>query len=75
MSTCTGLDALFFEGLERVNAGWFATLLIHNAGYTKQTAHSGALTLIQRLGSALNLNKQSQYPRCASYCVSSNRLY
>ena len=33
-----------------------ATHLIHKAGYTKQTAHTGAVTLIQRFGSALNLN-------------------
>jgi hypothetical protein len=33
-----------------------ATHLIHKAGYTKATAHPGAVTLIQRFGSALNLN-------------------
>ena len=33
-----------------------ATHLIHQAGYTKQTAHTSAVTLIQRFGSALNLN-------------------
>jgi len=33
-----------------------ATHLTHKAGYTKSTAHSGAVTLIQRFGSALNLN-------------------
>jgi hypothetical protein len=33
-----------------------ATHLIHKAGYTKQTAHTGAVTLIQCFGSALNLN-------------------
>jgi hypothetical protein len=33
-----------------------ATHLIRKAGYTKTTAHTGAVTLIQRFGSALNLN-------------------
>ncbi len=33
-----------------------ATYLTHKAGYTKSTAHAGAVTLIQRFGSALNLN-------------------
>ena len=33
-----------------------ATHLTHKAGYTKATAHPGAVTLIQRFGSALNLN-------------------
>jgi len=33
-----------------------ATHLIHQAGYTKATARTGAVTLIQRFGSALNLN-------------------
>ncbi len=33
-----------------------ATHLIKKAGYTKTTAHTGAVTLIQRFGSALNLN-------------------
>ncbi len=28
----------------------------HQAGYTNATAHTGAVTLIQRFGSALNLN-------------------
>ena len=36
-----------------------ATHLIHKAGYTRKTAHTGAVTLIQCFGSALNLNKQS----------------
>jgi len=44
-----------------------ATHLTHKAGYTNTRAHTGAVTLIQRFGSALNLNKQSYYPRCASY--------
>ena len=33
-----------------------ATHLTRKAGYTKMTAHTGAVTLIQRFGSALNLN-------------------
>jgi len=33
-----------------------ATHLTHKAGYEKSTAHTGAVTLIQRFGSALNLN-------------------
>lgn len=33
-----------------------ATHLVKKAGLTKSTAHSGAVTLIQRFGSALNLN-------------------
>ena len=33
-----------------------ATHLTHKAGYTNATAHTGAVTLIQRFGSALNLN-------------------
>ena len=33
-----------------------ATYLIKQAGYTQQTARTGAVTLIQRFGSALNLN-------------------
>jgi len=33
-----------------------ATYLIRQAGFTHKTAHSGAVTLIQRFGSALNLN-------------------
>ena len=33
-----------------------ATHLIKKAGYTRTTAHTGAVTWIQRLGSALNLN-------------------
>ena len=32
-----------------------ATHLIHKAGYTRKTAHTGAVTLIQCFGSALNL--------------------
>ena len=33
-----------------------ATHLIHKAGYTRKTAHTGAVTLIQCFGRALNLN-------------------
>ena len=33
-----------------------ATHLAHKTGYTNATAHTGAVTLIQRFGSALNLN-------------------
>ena len=33
-----------------------ATHLIHKAGYKKHDAHTGAVTLIQRFGGALNLN-------------------
>ena len=36
-----------------------ATHLIKKAGFTKKTGHTGAVTLIQRFGSALNLNKQT----------------
>ena len=33
-----------------------STHLIKQAGYTRATAHTGSVTLIQRFGSALNLN-------------------
>ena len=33
-----------------------STHITKKAGYTKTTAHTGAVTLIQRFGSALNLN-------------------
>ena len=33
-----------------------ATYLIHKVGYTRKTAHTGAVTLVQCFGSALNLN-------------------
>ena len=33
-----------------------ATRLIKKAGFTTKTGHTGAVTLIQRFGSALNLN-------------------
>lgn len=36
-----------------------ATQLIHKAGYTRNSADTGAVTLIQCFGSALNLKKQS----------------
>ena len=36
-----------------------ATHLTHKAGFTKPSAQTGAVTLIQRFGSALNLYKQA----------------
>jgi hypothetical protein len=36
--------------------GTIATHLAHKAGFTKPMAQTGAVTLIQRFGSALNLN-------------------
>ncbi len=36
-----------------------ATHLIKKAGFSRMTAQTGAVTLIQRFGSALNLNKQT----------------
>ena len=36
-----------------------AAYLVHKAGFTRKTARTGAVTLIQRFGSALNLNKQT----------------
>jgi hypothetical protein len=33
-----------------------STHLVKKAGYSKKTARTGAVTLIQRFGSALNLN-------------------
>ena len=33
-----------------------ATHLVHAAGHMHETAHTGAITFIQRFGSALNLN-------------------
>ena len=33
-----------------------ATYITHQAGFAKSSAHTGAVTLIQRFGSALNLN-------------------
>ena len=45
-----------------------STFLIRRAGLCVGVgARTGAVTLIQRFGSALNLEKQSQYPRCASH--------
>ena len=45
-----------------------STFLIRRAGLRVGAgARTGAVTLIQRFGSALNLEKQSQYPRCASH--------
>jgi hypothetical protein len=40
--------------------------LLDQAGLKADEADSGAVTLIQRFGSAANLMKQPQYPRCAS---------
>ena len=36
-----------------------ATHLIKKAGFSRKTAQAGAVTLIQRFGSALNLKKQT----------------
>ena len=45
-----------------------STFLVRRAGLRSGAgARTGAVTLIQRFGSALNLEKQSQYPRCASH--------
>ena len=43
-----------------------ARFLLDQAGLKAEQADSGAVTLIQRFGSAANLMKQPQYPRCAS---------
>ena len=52
-----------------------STFLIRRAGLCVGAgARTGAVTFIQRFGSALSLEKQSQYPRCASHCLASNRL-
>jgi len=46
-----------------------ATHLTHKAGHKKSTAHTGAVTLIQRFGSALNLNNHFHGARpCAPPC-------
>ena len=37
-----------------------ATHLARKSGYTKATAHTGAVTLIQRIGSALGLEGERQ---------------
>ena len=45
-----------------------STFLIRRAGLRVGAgARTGAVILIQRFGSALNLEKQSQYPRYASH--------
>ena len=45
-----------------------STFLVRHAGLRVGAgARTGAITLIQRFTSALNLEKQSQYPRCASH--------
>ena len=41
--------------------------LLGQAGLKADEADSGAVTLIQRFGSAANLMVQPQYPRCASH--------
>jgi hypothetical protein len=43
-----------------------ATHLVKKAGYSKKTARTGAVTLIQRFGSALNL-KRGEKPVCSRY--------
>ena len=40
--------------------------LLDGAELTAGEGHGGAVTLIQRFGSAANLMVQPQYPRCAS---------
>jgi len=40
--------------------------LLDQTGFKAFEADSGGVTLIQRFGSAANLMKQPQYPRCAS---------
>jgi hypothetical protein len=43
-----------------------ATHLTHKAGYTKSTAHTGAVTLVQRFGGSLNLNSlRADYALCS----------
>jgi hypothetical protein len=47
----------------------YRVIAIHlagKAGFSAKRAHTGAVTLIQRFGGALNLMKQPQYLRCAS---------
>ena len=41
-----------------------ATHQLHKAGYTRRTASTGVVTLIQRFGSALNLNIQRTINQC-----------
>jgi len=36
-----------------------ATHIIHKAGFSNSSAHTAPVTLIQRFGSALNLNKHA----------------
>jgi hypothetical protein len=43
-----------------------ASHLARKVGFSTKRARTGAVTLIQRFGGALNLMKQPQYPRCAS---------
>jgi len=42
--------------------------LLGQAGLNADEADSGAVTLIQRFGSAAHLMMQPQYPRCANDC-------
>ena len=46
-----------------------ATHLAHKAGFTVTTAKSGAVTLIQRFGGALNLSKGARYLPCKLYLI------
>ena len=43
-----------------------ASFLLKQAGLKRASADTGAVTLIQRFGSAANLKVQPQYPRYAS---------
>ena len=43
-----------------------STHLVHQAGFKKKDAHTGAVTLIQRFGSALNLNIHSAVHGCTA---------
>ena len=47
--------------------GVITRFLLGRAGLKADEADSGAVTLIQRFGSAANLMVQPQYPRCASH--------
>jgi hypothetical protein len=57
-----------------------ATHIIHKAGFTNSTAHTGAVTLIQRFGSALNLNvhlmcMDARMPRAHGCAGAAHMLY
>tara|TARA_R110002167_G_scaffold42935_24_gene130142 strand:- start:6857 stop:7066 length:210 start_codon:yes stop_codon:yes gene_type:complete len=47
-----------------------ATHITKKAGYNKKTAQTGAVTLIQRFGSALNLNIHFHMPTSMVECQS-----